>query len=246
MTRTLLASTVLLLGLATAAQAVDISFQNGLYPDASYNGNQATFVRADDPTTNFNGYQSGNQFIVGTTGNTNPQIRSLLSFDLSALPDAAVIESATLTLRRIGTDGSSQNQLIQIDLVAMTESFNQTTATWNTSGTDYTSTVLSSVSENPTVSSGFVTWGSTADFIAAVQSAADGSGTVNLMLKLPDAVETGGSRDIFFFHTDTSTSGAIYRPELSITYSIPEPATLSLGFGVGVGLLMLLRRRARR
>ncbi|MDP0497205.1 MAG: DNRLRE domain-containing protein [Verrucomicrobiota bacterium JB024] len=247
MTRTLLASTALMLGLATAAQAVDISFQNGIYPDVSYAGVQSTFVRADNANSNYNNYDSGNRFITGTTGNaTNPQIRSLLSFDLSTLPDAAVIESVTLTLRSYGADGTSQNQSIQIDLMAMTESFDQTTATWNTSGTDYASTVLSSHSINPTIASGFQTWGSTTDFVAAVQSAVDGSGILNLMLKLPDGVETAGNRDIFFFYSDSYSTNQSYTPELSITYTIPEPATLSLGFGLGVGLLILLRRRARR
>jgi hypothetical protein len=59
-------------------------------------------------------------------------------------------------------------------------------------------------------------------------------------------VETSTDRNLIWFQSTTTPHGDQYTPELSVSYTIPEPAILSLGFGLGVGLLILLRRRARR
>lgn len=241
--------------LAANAPAAVITLQNGVSPTTGYSGATSTFIRSDNPTTNYSTYLDAthSQFIVGNTS-AGADIRSLLSFNLSVLPANATINSATLTLTTAAADATSSNTLVQLDLLSLTTAFTASQATWNnyatgsawtTPGGDYNPTILSSLSLNPVTipANTASTFASSASLVSSLQSAYNASSSVELMVKLDN--ETGTTRNIFFFVGDGSTPTGTYRPSLTIDYTVvPEPSTAALlggAFVVGV----LVRRRKR-
>jgi hypothetical protein len=233
--------------LASTAPAAVITFQTGTLPASGYTGGNSTYIRSDQATSNFGGQTS---FIAGNVV-SGADLHGLISFDLSLIPAGSTINSVSLTLFR-NQDATSQSVSVQLDLLALTQPFTETGATWNTyngtnawttPGGDYNPTVLSSFSANPASASSFQTFATSASFVTASQAAVNGSQPLYLIVKLDD--ETGLNRHIFNFSSDDNASLG-QRPSLTIDYTpVPEASTALLALIGAFGLGMRGRSRSR-
>lgn len=229
--------------LAVAASATTLT----LNPTAD------TFVRADSPSSTAGAAAA--ELLVGQLNNTQA-MHALLSFDLSSIPVDATINSVTLVMVQSSEDGSSANTTITLELHALTQTFVENQATWNnaatgtawtTAGGTFDSTVLSTVdvrarpSQTPVITLPVnQTWASSANFVTAVQGAADGSNSIAFLFK--DANETNTGRELIKFFSKEGTTA----PQLTIDYTvaaIPEPSAIALLMGAVVLTGGVCRRR---
>lgn len=182
---------------------------------------------------------------AGDTTTANDYLRSAVAFDLNnpALI-GATITSATLTLTVRGSDTSSENATITLNLHELTSSFTNDGVTWSSrNGTDNWTTgggdfgaALASATGNPrTATSGSTVNFSSAGLASAAQDAI--GGTFYLLAK--SAVENNTARNLFQFASSRNVINSSPGPVLTIEY-IPEPSSALLG---GIGLVALLRRR---
>ena len=212
---------------------------------------------------------------TAANGNTNVQLvgtlpagvlRSVYSFDLasqSALV-GATINSVTLTFtvndasEHDGAGSESVGGVFQIDLHLLSSGFTETGVTWvgsgvsawGTPGGDFSPTVLSSVSGNPsTVAAGAkLIFPSSAALIQAVSTSVSGTSSLNLMMNLGD--ETTGLRNIFrITSSEPNAVPGSYAPLLTIDYtpvsSVPEPSAFAAIAGIGALGFVASRRRRR-
>ncbi|MCC6422825.1 MAG: DNRLRE domain-containing protein [Phycisphaerales bacterium] len=238
-------------GLVVSASAATIQYQENVSPTNPYDV-PATEIRAASATTNYsggtNGLDAGRYSALPT--------RSVISFDLKAtggLSGGETIQSVTLDLTKMldtnFSSTSTTNKLLEIH--ALTHGFNGTQASWNnsatgtpwtTAGGDYSSTVLTSVTQSAANNSAdtFIT---SAQFVAAAQDALDNNnGILNLILIAPNAeAASGNNLYVRFYNSNTTT--AAYRPLLTVTTVVPEPATSALFILGGAGALAARHRK---
>lgn len=156
---------------------------------------QDTYISSSAAGTN---YSTNTSLVVGLNG-TNV-MRGLLKFDLSLIPNNAIINSAKLRTLR----GASANMKANIHKV--TSAFDFTTVTWNTQPT-FDSEIIARIDcYNATDSAD--------DITSLVQQWVNGEANNGLLLEAdtaPFSVST---------YPSESTNSA-YRPYLTIDYSIP-------------------------
>jgi hypothetical protein len=233
-----------LLAASLPARAVTFDFRQNL---PTYDQGGST-IRQDNPTLN--------QGLIGTytpgqiaSGN---DLRAVFSFSLDGLSQGMTVTNVQLSLGT-NADSSSESGVFTLQLFQLTSTFLESGVTWNsrdgtnnwsTPGGDFSSTLLSSVTANPTANNSLV-FVSTPQFVSAVQSSVDSNTPFYFILKLDGAGESGNSRRIFSVNSDDAASPAA-RPTLSVT-AVPEPssAILMLG-GALTGLAGWRRRRAPR
>lgn len=192
----------------------------------------------------------------GSPGWINCPFRTVLTFDLDALPSGATVNSVKLVMRWYGANGDDDTALA-LHHLAVTPRYDldvnwdqygndNTTHWWTTAGGDFSSTILAGVSdygEGLTWGSP-VTFDSSDEFVSAVSSLQDGSGaygTFNLMLKAVDDMEEE-PRWMAQFYSSRHDDLAL-RPVLAIDYTaIPEPMGATVA---GLSSLLLLRRRRK-
>ena len=93
---------IALFAAATSSQAATVNFQEGVAPSGAY-AHDATYIRSTDPSGNNDG-DPDLELIVGTTL-TGDVVRTLLEFDISTIPAADNIDSASLVLTTRSTGG---------------------------------------------------------------------------------------------------------------------------------------------
>jgi len=208
---------------------IDVTaFQEGVLPTPAYT-HDAVYIRSNQPDANQNA-DPDQELIVGFTAG-DEELRSLLEFDISTIPAANTINSASLALRTGGGEGPS----ITINVYEYDYDFDETTATWNAPGTgDGTTggslgTLLTSATFDPTVSSD-VTFSDTAAFRTAVSDALAGDGFLRIIMARSDS---SGSGNRFARFNDETISPAANRPELLVSHQ-PAPAGAFTWAGVGV------------
>lgn len=175
-----------------------------------------TFIRSDLATTNFG---TSTALAAGNVGGFGT-FRSLIKFDLSSLPDAAVISSATLSL--YATSDNSMNART-MRVYRLKRAFVESQATWNNSATS-------------------TPWTAAGGFDPADCEQADigslamlGSETLNEFKDIPLTpttksgldlgygwlvrMDTESSDEYNFSSSDTAT--AANRPRLTIEYTMP-------------------------
>ncbi|MEM6459626.1 MAG: PEP-CTERM sorting domain-containing protein [Planctomycetota bacterium] len=225
------------------APASPVSFTTGVTP-----GSTGNWIREDSTGSDTSG---STILFVGGLGNGSGSpsaTRALLSYDLSTLPDFAEVTAVSLVLTVEANDASSvsnpgETMSLQELTTTPTTSSNWATSdgstAWTTPGGDFLPTVLStSNAGNPdTAATGDqFTFGSTSDFIDAVQSAVDGDGVLDLIVTAP-GLEGDATRGLFRFNNGFASAS---NPTLTVTF-IPEPASALL-IGLG-GVLILARQR---
>ncbi|MBC2593665.1 DNRLRE domain-containing protein [Ruficoccus amylovorans] len=229
--RSLLAGGAVFIALSGAAAAANMSFQQGMLPSESYEGSASAYIQSGNSSGKVVFLSLKGQFkgslSLGSNGKDSNRRRVLLSFDLSDLPQGAVVDTATLTLYASNTDKNSADASVKIDLVEMTTGFDPQVATWDTYADSGNAAVLSSTTANPgTISKedGTIVFSSSEALVAALNKAlASESDTVNLMIKLPDSVEEGGVQVLFnLWSTYSAGNVSEWRPKLDIDYSVAK------------------------
>lgn len=222
------------------------SFQQGVSPDASYT-HDATYFRSNAPTGNFG---TADQLIVGTTSGVAADVlRSVLEFDISAIPASHLIDDVSLLLTTYsqgGLDGGGEPGSPTFNVYSYAFDIDETAATWNAPGAGDPNaggtlgTLLTSASFDVTQTGETVTFGDTPEFRTAVSDALASDGLLRLILAKSDETTVGTHEFARFASNEFATLG--HRPELMVTHSIPEPSTFVMFFA-GALLLMLRRRR---
>jgi hypothetical protein len=87
-----------------------------------------TFILSSHPTDNYGGYDV---LSVGSNPPAGEEYRSLIAFNLTALPAGSVINSAVLLLY-VDEYWSPDDALWQVSVHRVTSRWQETTATWNT------------------------------------------------------------------------------------------------------------------
>lgn len=243
--RTATALTFAALALAAGStSAATLSFQEGVTPTVAY-AMGATYIRSSGAGAglNFDG-DNDLELIAGPT--VGDVIRTMLEFDVSAIPAADQVDSATLNLTTHATSAGIGG-IETFNLHAYNFDLSETTATWNAPGTGDTTgggtlgASLGLVNFDVTQSALNVTFGDSPAFRAAVGNALAGDGFLRLILVNNDEAIDGTHNFARFAADSSGTAGS--RPELVIEHStIPEPSSALL---IALGGLALLRRRRK-
>ncbi|MGG4142285.1 DNRLRE domain-containing protein [Paenibacillus algorifonticola] len=205
-------------------------FQEGL---DGYAGNKSASVFSNAPDTNF-----GTSNVLTLTYSSLAIRASLIQFNLSAIPQNATIDNATLELTTFsnGIGVSSVNVAVH----RVTAPWDEATLTWNNSvsAAVYDPTPVTVQSINGQADSSI----SSLDLTTLVQQWVDGTAeNYGFMLEVPE-LPSGvviWSRN---FHSDDSTTQTS-RPKLTVSYTIHAssvvvtPATLPLVLGGSTGQL---------
>lgn len=213
---------------------------------------------------------AGPGMFVGTDTGPN-RLRSLIAFDIAGVPQlsGATITNVQLTLT-LGLVAGGSPPTETIDLHRLTGDWGEGTtgsgssgiggtgggfaantgdATWNarmypaslwtTAGGDFSPTVSASVSVGSTINASYA-WTSTPALVADVQGWLDNPAT-NFGWELVNEDETSARTFRAFYTRETST--AAFRPQLQITYAVPEPCSIPLSIVGGVAFVIFPRRR---
>lgn len=192
--------------------------------------------------------------VVGCIGNGQRIARTVLGWDLSTIPENAMITGASLTLTPNELTGEADGGDIQLWSLVTDEPMDETEVTWNriraglnwdtAGGGDNLDELLGTVAWPGSTSERQVF--STEALVAAVQDAVDNSNMLQMLLLAPTAEALSGSGQDFarlVWHSDDASALA-NRPLLTVTYMIPEPTSaVLLALAALAGLLVRRRRR---
>lgn len=179
----------------------EISFQVGVSPTPAYAGTRDTYISEDQPTTNFCSLPT-----LRVDGNDPPgtgrELRTLLQWDLSAIPAGSEVTSATITINVTNPTGGTY------ELYRISSPWEECQVTWNTRPSREM-TVRGPVGP---ASTGTHTITLNNDDVALVQSWVDGStpnyGIMIVGSDVPDGLAFDASE----------ASPASNRPRLTITF----------------------------
>ncbi len=202
---------------------------------------RATLIRADNTAWNSGARP---QLLVGKA---SAALRAILSFDLNTVPrtwpasgvtldlwsaDATSGTVGVLNLHRLtrnfveGT-GNGDSSTSGTGTGATWATYNGTTA-WTALGGDYETTVLSSVPGFSAAASGVQkTFGSSASFLSALNTALSGNSSLNLML-LSGTTEGGANNNYARFASDDHATEA-WRPRLTVQFAHSLAPTVDPG-----------------
>lgn len=200
---------------------------------------------------------AGGFFFAGSTSGFGPR-RGLLAFDIAgSIPAGSTIDSVSLTLHVSRAQFSTSTVELHPALADWGEGASDAgepggagitaepgdatwlhtfynTSFWTNPGGDFSAAASGSTSITDV---GFYTWSSTSAMVADVQSWLDNPAANYGWVLLGDEL---GFQTAKRFDSRENIEPS-FRPVLSISYTIPEPATLAL---LTLGLVALKRRRA--
>lgn len=210
---------------------------------------------------------AGPALYAGKTGpnNQNQLLRAVLAFDLSAIPAGSAIDSASLTVRLTKAPAGAESIAESFALSALLADWGEGTSNaglpggdgaaptpgdatwihrfydasaWTTPGGDYASTVSAS---QTLTGAGDYTF-SSPQLAADVQAwLNDPAGNFGWILRGDETVADDALGAKRFASREHATVS--YRPTLTVTYSVPEPAALA---PLVIAALALVRRRLSR
>ncbi len=188
---------------------VTVSFQDGVEPDAGYAGTQDSLLRQTSPDLNSGAdVQLLADAIAPDPGNgLFGEVMSVVSWDLTSVPNTAVVSSASITMDFFDASSGPYNFLQA--LIPWTEG----AVTWNGFGGSSTNVGTDIIATVPAFSFNETEVSLTAEGLSLVQGWIDGSIPNNgLVLK------TGGSNNGVGANSSEASTN---RPKITITYSIP-------------------------
>ncbi len=188
---------------------VTVSFQEGVLPDAGYAGTQDSLLRQTSPDQNFGtDVQLLSDAVAPDPSNgLFGEVMSVVSWDLTSVPNTAVVSSASITMDFFDASSGPYNFL-----QALTP-WNEGTVTWNSFGGGSANVGTDIIATIPGFSFNETEVNLTAEGLSLVQGWIDGSIANNgLVLK------TGGSNNGVGANSSEATTN---RPKITITYSIP-------------------------
>ena len=240
------------------ASAATITFQQGVAPTAGYAHLSQDFRGNGAANT-------GAQTLVGYQSSGVLEIRTVMGFDLSAIPAGSTINSISLLLV---SDGSQSGSIAGVGTVNLHEvvpngvaannmiegqisrTIWKTDSDWSNILGDFTATAMSTATLNNANSNTVLdagetaTFGTSAAFVAAAQSAFDTGLPLEFILIAPTAEGTTNSSNFFRFRSDDFATTLTDRPLLTIDYTVPEPGSVGLCL-LAAGVAVLVRRRGR-
>lgn len=258
----LISAALLSLCWSVPASAAILSFQQGVSPTNAY-AHLGQDFRGGGIVNN------GAQMLVGNQPaglGDNLQIRTVLGFDLNAIPAGSTINSITL---RLVSDGSQAGNIAGVGNVNLHEVIpngvaannmveGQVSATlwqagsnWTTTLGDYTAAplttaTLNNANANTVLDAGeTATFGTSLAFVNAAQAALNAGLPLEFILIAPTAEGNNAASNFFRFRSDDfGTAGD--RPLLTIDYTapVPEPGLAALGLLSAAGLFGWRRLRA--
>lgn len=177
-----------------------------------------TWIRNDAPDDNKEDYQI---FVGSLAGGGN--LRGLVAFDLSSIPDSATLTDATISLYQSGhTTGNNDNepsQLVDIELFSLTGPVDND-ETWNTAASLFDSSLASSTGDPTITTAGIEHQFNSPTVLSELQSAL-ATNTAYFGLASPD-LEAQTIRH--FFVLDGASASSAIGPSLDLTYSLPATA----------------------
>jgi RHS repeat-associated protein len=197
------------------------SYTLTLQPDAAAGAD--TYLLSSFSTTNFG---TSNEMGVGEANNATDRIgRSLIKFDLSAIPSNATITSATLSLWT-NTDYSSNTRTIRVFRLKVP--FNETQATWNirATGSNWQTAGASGTNDRESTDIGSVqilsnealnTEKQIALTASQIEELIDGTFANNGFILVAETELNDG----FTYKTSDHATGS-QRPKLVIQYTLPS------------------------
>lgn len=245
---------------STSARADIISFREGVSPTGSYNHFGLDFRTNGQVNTSA-------ELLVGNQVSGVGLIRSLLGFDLSAIPAGSTINSITFTMKAFGTstgtlagvgdinvyeirpNGNANNNMVETETSTTVWS---TGNPWTNTLGDFESAILSTsvvnnANANTTLDAGeTITYNSSAAWVALAQSSLDAGLPLEFMLRSPTA-EAGGVSNFYRMGSDGAVAVGD-RPLLTIDYTaaVPEPGLVALGLLTTAGFFGWRRLRNNR
>src|SRR5262245_7651006 len=176
---------------------------------------QDSFVRHENPNTPSGSGPANTRIRVRSDGSGNPQAtiwRGILQFDLSTIPQFAIVSAATLELFE-GNTGTTRTYGVH----RVTGAWLQATVKWNTQPAfAAAATSTNTVGDAPR---DFRAFDVLADVQAWVNAPAANHGWV-----LKDEAETSGAENINFISME-DTADPLHRPRLTIAYTAPPCST---------------------
>lgn len=203
-----------------------------------------TGLRVGAPTTNFEAEEGLTQ---GDYVSPSSAYRSLIQFDVSAIPNDATVNSAVLKLQN--RDVGVNNGDGVVNVYRVTGAWNESQATWNerltgaawtAAGGDYAAGSYATATLHPYQTAGAEVY--QISVTTLVQQWVAGTYVNNGMLLISDSENANQFKLFAFESTESSVSGAVL-PQLVIDYTpVPEPAAMSV---MGLAVAALARRRRR-
>ena len=250
----------LLIGSPVMADVIVFQQGNQVLADLSVNTSYqhvGSHIRQGAANTNYGTLASGH-IVVGRISNATGAARGVLGFDLSAIPTGSIINSVTLTFNIDSASPSSTDPNIgdlELRLILpgasdqimlenqVTWNLRQTGNNWTTAGGDLAPAALSTIAGFPITltTSGKKVFGSTPNFVAAVQAARNTNAALELAILSPttEAQVNGSINNFIRISSDDNTTISL-RPMLTVDYVVPEPGTMTL---TGLGCIAILARR---
>lgn len=202
------------------------SFQNGVYPTASYTGCESVRIDGSDATTNKIG---DGQLKVKGNYTEGYRRHAILRFDISDIPAGSTISAVTLEITHYDIEVAST-----VYLHKNLRSWVESEATWNIYSTGNNWTTAGAQSDGNDISGTYGTatgalstlttagdevagdkdtFATSSAFVTAAQSALDGDGILNLEIT-PEQ-----ENNVWTLIADDENATASYRPKLTVTWS---------------------------
>ncbi len=192
------------------------SFQEGVSPDASYDGTSDTYISQNAPTSNFG--LSGTLLADGDDpGGSGNDLASLMEWDVSAIPTGSTVDSAEIDIEVFNISGGVY------DIYQLNRDWFETGATWNeySPGNAWDTAGAQGPGDRGALVLGSITAGTAgsykvilnADGIAAVQGWVNSPSTNHGVIIANSATSDG----LDFRSSDYAT--ATQRPRLTVRYS---------------------------